>query len=285
MRVLALACGVAVLSGGNALPGGTALPDGTVWAQSKPKIARLAIDHPASAIYIGNSFFYYNNGLNNHVNRLIAAADPQYRFRSTLVAIGGSGLDWHDVASYFRPNALGSYSFDARNNIVFHEPGKLFDLAIMMDCSQCPVHPKLQAAFWQYAKKHSAEVRKHGALPVLFMSWAYADKPEMTAQLAEAYTRAGNEFNALVIPAGLAFAKSLKERPRLNLYQPDLRHPSLSGTYLAACTVYASLFRKSPGGLTHTADLDGATARSLHGVAWNTDQEYFSKHQAPSTKH
>jgi hypothetical protein len=32
-------------------------------------------------------------------------------------------------------------------------------------------------------------VRKHGARPVYFMSWAYQDKPEMTAQLAEAYTR------------------------------------------------------------------------------------------------
>ena len=26
--------------------------------------------------------------------------------------------------------------------------------------------------------------RKHGADPILFMSWAYADKPEMTEQLA-----------------------------------------------------------------------------------------------------
>jgi len=36
---------------------------------------------------------------------------------------------------------------------------------------------------------------------------AYKDKPEMTVQLAEEYTIAGNESDALVIPAGLAFAK------------------------------------------------------------------------------
>ena len=59
------------------------------------------------------------------------------------------------------------------------------------------------------------------------MSWAYADKPEMTAQLAEAYTIAGNDNNALVIPAGLAFARSISKQPELNLYAPDKRHPSL----------------------------------------------------------
>ena len=76
----------------------------------------------------------------------------------------------------------------------------------MMDCSQCPVHPQLKKVFWEYAKKHSDTVRKHGTTPVFFMSWAYADVPEMTAQLAKQYTQAANENNALVIPAGLAFA-------------------------------------------------------------------------------
>jgi len=249
-----------------------------VSAQTKPKILRVGIERPASGIYIGNSFFYYNNGLPGHVNRLLAAADPQYRFRNTLAAISGSGWDWHDVESYFRPNAVGSYSFDAKNNIVFNKPGeRLFDLAIMMDCSQCPIHPQLKEVFWQYAKKHSESVRRHGALPVFFMSWAYADKPEMTAQLAEEYTRAGNEFNAMVIPAGLAFAKSVAQRPTLNLYVGDLRHPSLAGTYLAPCTVYASLFHKSPVGLPYTAGLEATTARFLQEVAWSTVQEYFGE--------
>ena len=34
----------------------------------------------------------------------------------------------------------------------------------------------------------------------------------MTAQLAAAYTEAGNANDALVIPAGLAFAKALYKR-------------------------------------------------------------------------
>ena len=45
------------------------------------------------------------------------------------------------------------------------------------------------------------------------MTWAYADKPEMTKQLADATIAVANENNALVIPVGLAFANALKQRP------------------------------------------------------------------------
>jgi hypothetical protein len=244
-------------------------------AQTKPKILETGIEKPTSAIYIGNSFFYFNNGLNGHVTSLLRSADADYKFRSTMVTISGSGADWHDVDSYFRPNAIGKYFFDDNNNIVFNKIDRLFDLAIMMDCSQCPIHPQLKSIFSEFSKSHSDTVRKHGAVPVFFMSWAYADKPEMTAELAEAYTQAGNANGAFVIPAGLAFAKALQRRPELNLYIADKRHPTLPGTYLAACTVYASLFKKSPVGLKYTAGLDEATAKLLQTVAWETVQDYF----------
>lgn len=244
-------------------------------AQTRPKLLDSGVADPSSALYVGNSFFYYNNSLHGHVGQLVRAADPKKNFRAVSVTISGSGFDWHDMGSYFRPNALSSYSFDANNKIVFNKLDKLFDLAIMMDCSQCPIHPQLKSVFRDYAKKNADTVRKHGAKPVFFMSWAYADAPEMTAQLAEAYTQAANDNNVFVIPAGLAFARSVAQRPELNLYVADKRHPSLAGTYLAACTVYASLFKKSPVGLNYTAGLDESTAKFLQAVAWDTVQDYF----------
>lgn len=248
---------------------------GPLVAQTKPKLLDVGIEKPASAIYIGNSFFYYNNSLHGHVTQLLRAADPKYGFRSVSATLSGSGFNWHDVDSYFRPNAVSSYSFVADNKIVFNQPARLFDIAIMMDCSQCPIHPQLKSVFLEYAKKHSDTVRKHGAKPVFFMSWAYSDAPEMTAQLAEAYTQAANDNNVFVIPAGLAFARSIAQQPELNLYVPDKRHPSLMGTYLAACTTYAALFKKSPVGLKYTAGLDEPTARFLQTVAWETVSDYF----------
>src|SRR5207253_11452852 len=122
------------------------------------------------------------------------------------------------------------------------------DVAIMMDCSQCPIHPQLKSVFAEFARKGADAARRGGAKPVFFMSWACADRPEMTAQLAEAYTVAGNENDAFVIPAGLAFARALANQPELNLYAPDKRHPSLVGTYLAACVVFSALTGRSPVG-------------------------------------
>jgi hypothetical protein len=248
-------------------------------AQTKPVVTSLGPDFPKSEIFIGNSFFYYNNGMPGHLSQLEKAADPDHKqdYRATMVTIGGSGLDWHDVESYFRPNAVGSYSFDDHNNIVFNKLDKLFDVAVMMDCSQCPIHPRLKSVFTEFAKKDSDIVRAHGATPVFFMSWAYADKPEMTAQLAEAYTIAGNANNALVIPAGLAFARAISKQPELNLYVADKRHPTLAGTYLAACTVFAALTGRSPVGNSYLAGIDEPTARFLQTVAWETVQEYYAK--------
>lgn len=244
-------------------------------AQTKPMVKDLGAELPTSAAYIGNSFFYYNNGMPGHVGLLVNADKSGLKHRNVMITMGGSGFDWHDVESYFRPNAISRYSFAAGNVVVFNKLDKLFDAAVMMDCSQCPLHPQLSGIFTEYAKKHSDTVRKNGAKPVFFMSWAYQDKPEMTAQLADAYTKAANDNGALVIPAGLAFARSIAQKPDLNLYVADLRHPSLAGTYLAACTSYATLYKRSPVGNTYTAGLDAATAAHLQNVAWETVQDYF----------
>src|ERR1700749_2490253 len=248
-------------------------------AQTRPVVTSLGPNFPKAEMFIGNSFFYYNNGMPSHVSLLEKAADPEHRneYRTTMVTIGGSGLDWHDVESYFRPNAIGRYEFDDHNNVVFQTGGKTYDAAVMMDCSQCPIHPQLKSVFTEYAKKNADIVRAHGATPVFFMSWAYADKPEMTAELAEAYTVAGNANNALVIPAGLAFAKARTKQPELNLYQPDKRHPTLSGTYLARCPTFAALPGRSPFGNSYHAGLDEPTARFLQEVAWETVQDYYGK--------
>jgi hypothetical protein len=246
-------------------------------AQTKPTVLSTGIDRPASIIYIGNSFFYFNNGISRMVSRILESADPKYTLRSSLVTISGSGFDWHDVGSYFRPDAVGRYTIDSNNVVTFNQPSpRLFDLAIMMDCSQCPVHPQLKGVFYEFAKKHAETVRKNGSEPVFFMSWAYLDKPEMTEQLSEAYTRIGNENKALVIPAGLAFARSVKYRPDIRLYTVDKRHPTMAGTYLAALTTYAAIFKKSPIGINYTSDLDEGTARFLQTVAWETVNDYLA---------
>ena len=245
-------------------------------AQTKPARTDVGMENARSFLWVGNSFFYYNNSMHGHVANLSRAADAKNPLRGVSLTISGSGLDWHDMAAYLRPDGIGRYSFVGDNEIKFNPPGRQFDGVIMMDCSQCPIHPQLKSIFHEQVKKQSEIVVKNGARPVLFMSWAYKDKPEMAAQLALQYTIAGKANGAQVVPAGLAFAKSVARKPELELYQKDLRHPTLPGTYLAACTTWAALTGKSPVGNSYTAGLAPELAAFLQKAAWDTVQAYYA---------
>ena len=252
---------------------------GNLSAETNPAVTTVGLDEPKSFLFVGNSFMYYNNSMHKHFNRLAKEGDEKNSgdYRATSVTISGSGLNWHDMESYFRPGALAEYSFVADNQVRFNDYEQLYDVVVMMDCSQCPIHPRLKSVFHEYAAKHSETIIDNGARPVLLMTWAYADRPEMTAALAEQYTIAGNDNGLLVAPAGLAFAKARSKRPEIELYVPDKRHPSPAGTYLAALTIYASIFNQSPLGYAAGEGLDTETSTFLQEVAWETVNEYFDR--------
>jgi hypothetical protein len=201
---------------------------------------------------------------------LRTSAEGNRGWRQTSATISGSGLNWHDMESHFKPGGMGSYSFGAGNTVLFNtgerKLPKLWDAVLMMDCSQCPVHPQLSPLFEESVAKNAAITRKHGAEPILFMSWAYQDAPEMTATLADAYLKMAAAHQTRVVPAGPAFARSIAKRPDLNLYVADKRHPSPAGTYLAACTVLASVYRINPVGNSYTAGLPADVVAHLQGI-------------------
>jgi hypothetical protein len=230
---------------------------GAALAQTAPTVKSLGSEPPHHVLYVGHSFFYFNNGLPNFVAELLDAADPKNDFHSRMVTIGSAPLFWHDVGAYLRPGAMQGFRIEGDNTLVFEKPRpRTFDAVIMMDCSQCPIHPKLKPAFHEAALKDSKLVREHGAKPVLFMTWAYKNRPDMTGRLAEEYTLAGNESGALVVPAGLAFAAATARNPGVELYDPDKRHPSVAGSYLAACTVMATVYGMNPVGNAYAGGLD-----------------------------
>ena len=55
-----------------------------------------------------------------------------------------------------------------------------------------------------------------------------------------------------IIDAGYAFENCIAEYPAINLYDTDERHPSLEGSYLAAATVYATIYGESPENIGFT---------------------------------
>ena len=244
--------------------------------QTTPKVTHLGPTPPKNLLWVGNSFFFYNHGLSTHVRQLLESVEPNNDFDSRMATISGAALSSHDLEAYFRLEQTQGFSVSSNQRLVDTKP-RPFDAVILQDCSQCPIHPQLENAFHEAVRKDSALAKKHGATTILFMTWAYADKPEMTSALAEAYTRAGNETGAFVVPVGLAFAAARAKDSSVSLHESDNRHPSPAGSYLAACVVLASVYGKSPVGNRYTAGLDAKTAAFLQSIAAETVAKYFGR--------
>lgn len=74
----------------------------------------------------------------------------------------------------------------------------------------------------------------------------------MTQGLREAYSRAAEQLDAEVSNVGLCFYRVLSGHPEIELYNPDLSHPSYAGSCLAALCHYHTLFGEFP---TNTGSL------------------------------
>jgi hypothetical protein len=69
----------------------------------------------------------------------------------------------------------------------------------------------------------------------------------------------------------MAWKKSIAIDSTLNLYSSDNSHPSIYGSYLAACTFYASIFKKSAVGSSFWPNaIDSATAYNLQQIGSST---------------
>ena len=228
----------------------------------------------SSIMLVGNSFFYYNNSLHNHLGDLYDADPDLTTPKRRSITINGSSLSWHDVESYLSNEEIGSFKIDSDTNTYEPYEKQDIDLVIMMDCSLCPINDERKDSFYKYVKKHSETIRSKGIEPILFMSWPYKNKPEMQQKLEKEFFKASKLNNLRMIPAGQAFLYINQNFPNINLYTEDLRHPSKEGTYLAALMIFTSLSNKTPVSNSYTMDLDPEVTKILQKVAWLTHQDF-----------
>ena len=76
-----------------------------------------------------------------------------------------------------------------------------------------------------------------------------------------------HDNDASVSPVGAVWKQVRDSLPALELYSPDESHPSVAGTYVAACTFYAAIWRKSPIGSSYLSTLSAADARAIQVLA------------------
>lgn len=204
---------------------------------------------PIRVLFVGNSLTFYNNGINYHLSG----------FTRTFQA-----------GSVSQPNYAWEDHWNSTDTLQSIQSGG-WTHVILQEQSQLPViNPSFSEHF---AEKLSAEVRQSGAEPILMMTWERRDSLDQgvtTDNLLKAYTALGQTLDVYVAPVGLAFARAQQNRPDLVLAESDA-HPTLHGTYLAACVIYGFLMQVSPIGLVYRpADISAEDAVFLQTMASET---------------
>lgn len=208
---------------------------------------------PTKVLFIGNSFTFWNSGLETHVEALRAGTGDN-TFETQEETEGGASLE-----------VMWSQS-NARSRI---EQGGFDVVVLQEDIPETSVE-----SFHTYARLFDEAIRASGAKPVFFMAWDYERLNWISMdEIADAHWTIAEELDIEVAPVGLAWKRAAEERPSLDMYGNDREHPSIHGTYLAATTIYSVLFHESPVGLTYTPTEQGGVSQDeaafLQGVAWD----------------
>lgn len=80
------------------------------------------------------------------------------------------------------------------------------------------------------------------------------------------YRRMAKNNNAMLAPVGEVWARMRAAHPGIELYV-DERHPSVAGTYLAACVFFTTLFSQSCASAYVPGTLEGTVAATIQQVS------------------
>lgn len=241
-------------------------------AAPAPAVKSPQVANPVRVLIVGNSYQYYNDSLHNHLRRIVEAGDAALgkRLQYKSATIGGASLDHHNIDWLTTPGRIG-----------VREP---FELVVLQGGSNEPLSPARRARFRETAIEFNRVIQSRGAKVALYMTHAYVKphaevRPDNFRLTEDAYVSIGNEIGALVIPVGVAFEESYRRHPEIHLHNADGTHPNLAGTYLAACTAYATLYGRSPVGNTYDYNgaIDPKTRAALQQVAQDVVQAYFRR--------
>jgi hypothetical protein len=228
----------------------------TVYGQSKSK----------KVLFIGNSYTGVNN-LPQMVGDIAVSVGDTLLFESNVP--GGYTLKRHST------NVATLDKIRAGN----------WDYVVLQEQSQYPSFPieQVENDVFPYARFLDSIVKLKNPCSetVFYMTWGRkngdpsncASWPPvctyagMDSLLKLRYTMMADSNRAVLSPVGVVWNYIRKKFPQISLYQPDESHPSIAGTYAAACVFYAVLFRKDPAQITYNGVLTASEAENIRNAA------------------
>lgn len=238
-----------------------------------PVFSFAQINDTIRALFIGNSYTYYNN-MPNLVFEIAKSMNDTLIHDSYTP--GGKQLNQHAV--------------DPNTQLKIKQGG--WDRVVLQEQSQKPSFPDNQVAsdVYPYAQQLNDTIKKYNPCSetVFYMTWGRENgdagncggwPPVCTYEgmddlLRERYEIMAADNDAEVAPVSVVW-RYIRENyptssyPNLDLYSSDGSHPSLVGSYLAAVTFYTTFFKKDPTLVSFNSSLSSTDADIIKSVVKN----------------
>lgn len=225
----------------------------------RPRLAKPVKKNPR-ILMVGNSLTYYNK-MPSMLKKICKSGGTDAHIET--FAIGG-----HTLYQWAYPDTLSRQDIKESKKLFQSLKTKKWDYVILQGSTTEPVTGS--ARMDKALKKLIPMIKKSKAQIVFYQTWApekgysaslsnKSDVADFQKKAVEKYNKFAKKYKAAVAPAGIAFRRAEKALPGVNLYKPDKKHPEKAGSYLAACTLYSTMFKRRAQG---TVSLTNSAANS-----------------------
>ena len=223
-----------------------------------------------NVLFLGNSYTSVND-LPGTINSLLEGSDKTMTYASNTP--GGCCFFEH-VTNSTSLNLIRRGSWDY---VVLQEQSQMPSIDYYRYNSMYPAAAQLRDTILKY--NPCAEVvfymtwgRRDGGQQCedygegLYCSAEFRDFDHMQDTMTRAYCEIAEQLQSQVAPAGEAW-RYARHHSEINLFSSDGSHPSMHGTYLTACTFYATFFGERPLELPYPSNITESEAGFLQKAA------------------
>ncbi len=187
----------------------------------------------------------------------------------------------------FDSNCPGGFTLQGHvsdNNSTSKISSGNWDYVVLQEQSQLPSFPagQVETDVFPYARILDSLI--HIANPctetVFYMTWGRKNGDAsncafwppvctyegMDSLLNLRYRMMADSNHALLSPVGAVWHQLRQDFPSIELYQSDESHPTIAGTYAAACTFYTVFFRKDPSLIPFSSALNAGDAAAIRNT-------------------
>lgn len=181
-----------------------------------------------------------------------------------------------------------------------------WDFVVLQEQSQMPSFPAsyVQNNVFPYAAQLNALIEQANPCgeTLFYMTWGRQNGDQsncpnqpvlctyegMDDLLQQRYTQMAQDNNALLSPVAAVWRYLRTHHPEIELYSADQSHPSLAGSYAAACTFYTVILREDPTAITFNSNLTESQANTIKAAAQtvvfdNLTQWFVGDYDAPTS--